>query len=327
MDSLSFDHIRGHERVLLVIKRILASDRLSHAYLFTGPDGIGKRLVAGAFAKTLLCSSGGTESCDRCASCTQADAGNHPDLHAVSPDKAAISIESIRELQQGLSRTSFAGRYKVCIVDDADTMTDAAQNAFLKTLEEPTPDTILFLITGKQYSLLPTIRSRCQQLAFQPLATEIAAALIIDKTGIDEQSAHLLASITAGSPGKALQVDIAEIEEMRERLVQGMSENYGKDLFSFAEAFSNDKELLDFRLNLARLWLRDLMYYKIYEKTDGVLNSDKTEDVVLQSRLWDLDKLVDALFRIEEHSLSLESNVNPRLVTEDLFLKLRPGEA
>ena len=323
---MGFDHIRGHERVLQVVSRIIVSDRLSHAYLFAGPDGIGKRLVAVAFAKTLLCSSGGTECCNRCASCVQVDSGNNPDLHIIEPDKTAIPIDSIRDLQQELSRTSFAGRYKVCIVDEAEKMTAAAQNALLKTLEEPSSETVLFLITGKQYRLLTTIRSRCQQLTFQPLAMKIAAALISDKAHVDEPTAHLLASLTGGSPGKALQVDISDIEEMRKQLLHHLSENQGKDLFFLAEDFSKDKELLDFRLNLARLWFRDLVHYKVYERTDGLVNSDSAEEIAVQSRLWRLDKLLETLFRIEEHSLSLESNVNPRLVTEALFSRLWPGE-
>ncbi len=322
---MGFDHIRGHERVLKILSRTIESDRLSHAYIFMGPDGIGKRLVAKAFAKMLLCSSGGAQSCDVCSSCRQVEAGTHPDLHVVEPEKGTVPVDSIRGLQQELSRTSFAGRYKVCIVDEAEKMNDASQNSLLKTLEEPTPETLLVLITGQPYQLLPTVRSRCQQVTFEPLATSVAAELIREKKSVDEATATLLASVTGGSPGKALSIDISDFEGLRERLVHGFGQDQGKELFSLAEELSREKETLDFRINLVRLWFRDLMIYKLYQGEEHLINRDKLEEIVAQSRLWSVEHLLNGLFWIEEHALSLEANVSPRLSMETLVLRMAPG--
>ena len=210
---MNFDQIRGHQKILKLLTQVVHTKRLAHAYIFSGLDGIGKRLTALALAKNLLCSSGGGKSCGICSACIQVDRGSHPDLMMIEPEKGVITIDSIRNLKRALSRKSFSGGYKVCLIDDADKMNLQAENALLKTLEEPTPDTVIILITGKPYRLLPTVLSRCQHLKFQPLAPFDASELIMaGVAGVERDDALLMASLTGGSPGKAFTLKVEQLK-------------------------------------------------------------------------------------------------------------------
>jgi len=323
---VSFQHIRGHEKILSILARIIKTRRVSHAYLFSGLEGIGKRLAAIAFSKTLLCSSAGLESCGNCSACVQVDQGNHPDLSLVEPEKGTITIDAIRNIKRGLSRTSFVGGYKLCVIDNAEKMNANAQNGLLKTLEEPTRDTVIFLVTGHPYLLLPTILSRCQHLKFQPLAPATAAALVMEKEAVDELTASLMVALTGGSPGKALGLEIDSFKELTESWVDRLSSPSARgkdpDLFALGEIFSRDKDSLHLKLNFLRLWFRDMILHKIYGDPERLLNRDKADVVALHGHHWSLEKLVKALFWIEDHHQAIDRNVNPQLSMEALFIKL-----
>lgn len=327
---MSFKHIQGHKKTIKILKQATKTGRLSHAYLFSGLEGIGKRLTAIALSKILLCSSKGSEPCGKCSACIQVERGNHPDLIMVSPLKGTIIIESIRNLKQELSRKSFAGGYKICLVDNAEKMSIQAENSLLKTLEEPPPDTIIILITGQPYRLLPTVLSRCQQIKFQPLSISTASELIRKKVDVDTKTASLLASLTGGSPGKALQLNVEYVKQLRDSWIEcsrTFSSAKGEDISNLAADFCRDKDTLDLRLNLLRLWYRDMIFYKIYGSSKELLNSDETKELVSQSSSLSLERLVDTLFCIEEYSQTLEYNVTPQLAVESLLLNLNSGNA
>ncbi|MFH0812344.1 MAG: DNA polymerase III subunit delta' [Pseudomonadota bacterium] len=308
-----------------LLTRIVSTKRLSHAYLFSGIEGIGKRLTAFALAKLLLCSSNGSESCGNCAACIQADRGNHPDLIIIEPKNGTITIDSIRTLKQQLSRKSFFGGYKICIIDEAEKMNVQAENALLKTLEEPSPKTVIILVTGQPYLILPTVRSRCQHLKFQPLPIAIAAQVIMEKRNVDRETASLMAQLTGGSLGKSLALDIEFLKEMRESWIERSKPVAGgkaKDIFDFAGDFCKDKETLALTLNLLRIWYRDLLRYTIYGNSDCLLNKDKANDVALHCSLWNVERLINILLWIEKFQQTLDSNVNPQLTMETLCVTL-----
>jgi len=327
---MNFNTIQGHDKTKRILKRAVKTGRLSHAYLFSGLEGIGKRLTAIALSKILLCPSHGLDPCGTCSACIQVEKGNHPDLMMISPtEKKTIPIESIRTLKQELSRKSFASGYKVCLIDDAETMTIAAENSLLKTLEEPPPDSIIILISAQPYRLLPTVLSRCQHIKFQPLPISTASALIRKKMNVDEETDSLLVSLTGGSPGKALQLNADYVKKLRDSWIkysEASSHASGEDIFNLAEDFCRDKDTLDLRLNLLRLWYRDMILYKVYGSSEKLLNSDKTEEIVLQSASWSLKKLLNALFCIEDYSQTLDYNVNHQLAVEALLINLNSGD-
>ena len=326
---VNFDQIRGHQKILELLTRVVHAKRLAHAYVFSGLEGIGKRLIARALAKKILCSSGGEKSCGTCSSCIQVDRASHPDLMMIEPEKGVITIESIRNLKRELSRKSFSGGYKVCLIDEADKMNLQAENALLKTLEEPTPDTVIILVTGKPYRLLPTVLSRCQHLKFQPLSLfDVSELIMAGAAGIERDEALLMASLTGGSPGKAFSLKLGELKGLRDSWISQtrFDVHDAKDEKEFIgeEKFLSDKENVDLKLNLFRLWYRDLVLYKIYGNFDCVLNKDKTEEIALQSSSLSLERLLNALFGAEKYSTTLEYNANPQLTLEAMLMMVNP---
>ena len=167
---MPFSSVTGHERPLRVLRRVLASGRVPHAQLFWGPDGVGKERVANDFAEVLLCANGGAlasgAACGVCPSCVKCAGGAHPDLHLLVAQKASISVDDVRRLQESLSYQAFERGRKVAIIRDSFRMTREASNALLKTLEEPPSGVYLVLLAHQRNQLLPTLVSRCQALRF-----------------------------------------------------------------------------------------------------------------------------------------------------------------
>ena len=202
---MTFDQILGHERQKEILNRALANGRLAHAYLFSGPDGIGKRLVAMALARAIVCHE--QRGCGQCLACRKIDHQNHPDLHTLEPDGTSIKIEQIRSFQRELNLKPLESPRKICIIEQADTMTVGAANALLKTLEEPRGDTLLILLTAQPNRLLETIRSRCQPLPFTRHPNSRIQAELERQLGIDATESHILAALSEGSFKKAFGKD------------------------------------------------------------------------------------------------------------------------
>jgi DNA polymerase III subunit delta' len=208
---MSWPQLVGHEAVWARLTRLLADERLPHALLFTGPPGIGKALLARRLAARLACTAADVRPCGECPGCRQIAAGSHPDLLAVAapdrsgkePRKKEIGIERARELKRFAQLHAVSAPRKMAILDDADRLSIAAQNALLKTLEEPPGQALIILITAAPGGLLPTVRSRCQLVLCQPLTdTQVRAVLIA--SDIAAYSADALAAAADGSPGRAM---------------------------------------------------------------------------------------------------------------------------
>ena len=182
---MGFADLIGHAKPLESIRAALANGRLHHAYLFVGPEGVGKHTIARALAQAVHCSELTGDYCGRCVNCASIIDGNHPDVRSVQPlpGKKEISIQQVRELERELRFRSFTGKRKIAIVDPADLMNVAAQNALLKTLEEPPDHSLIVLITPNGGGLLPTLRSRCLRLAFAPLARAEVAEVFAGEAG------------------------------------------------------------------------------------------------------------------------------------------------
>ncbi len=203
-----FDRIAGHERVVSAVRRALGSARTHHAYLFTGPEGVGKRLLALTLAKAVNCLHSDAElrPCDECRECQSIDAGRHPDVVVLTPDTSkarwVIKIEGVRQLVQQVRYKPYQGRRRVGIIDFAETLTEEGANAFLKTLEEPTGESMFVLVSAQPQRLLDTIRSRCQQLRFGPLPQATVERLCVEH-GMDPKDATVLAGFSDGSVSRA----------------------------------------------------------------------------------------------------------------------------
>ncbi|HXQ20559.1 MAG TPA: DNA polymerase III subunit delta' [Candidatus Acidoferrales bacterium] len=220
----TFGAVRGHGRVRETLRAAVAQQRLPHALLFAGPDGVGKRALALALAARLQCTAGGDDACGSCAACRQIAAGSHPDLQlvGVAPGKKEIGVERAREVKRFTQMQPLAGKVKIAIIDDAHMLTVAAQNALLKTLEEPPDRSVLILIANNPDALLPTVRSRCQRLQFSPLPADTVASIVAAQ-GVDPVAARELAALADGSPGRALALGGSLAGERRAQLLQALA--------------------------------------------------------------------------------------------------------
>ncbi len=227
--------IHGHDRVADQFRRMLAAHRLPSTFLFVGPEGIGKRTFAWKLAKGLLCLTGTThEPCHACPSCRYMDAGNHPDFHAIGKptDKRQLPMELLigdkdHRLREGLChdialKPALANR-RIAVLDDADALHSEAANCLLKTLEEPPPMSVLILIGTSLGHQLPTIRSRCQTVLFQPLTADQVVQVLLDTQCLDDhEHARLLAEASGGSPGEAIRLTDADRWQFRCRMLEAL---------------------------------------------------------------------------------------------------------
>ncbi|MCS6851971.1 MAG: DNA polymerase III subunit delta' [Gemmataceae bacterium] len=229
---MSWQRVRGHEPLVAAFSQAERSGRLAHAYFFFGPRGVGKRLFADEFAKALLCegrSAERLEACDWCAACRLVAAGTHPDLVAAQRPEgsSAIPIDVVRELCRHLALKPARGGRKIAILDDADDLYDpvtnhAAANAFLKTLEEPPPGSVLVLIGTDPEQQLPTIISRCQLICFRPLPGELMTELLRQQGITDPALVRRLVRLSGGSLGRALALADPALWEFRRTLIDGL---------------------------------------------------------------------------------------------------------
>ncbi len=201
---MSWNKIKGHQKGIAVLRKALAGERLPHAYIFTGDAGVGKTLVAAETGAAYLCMESRDQACGCCKSCVWISAGNHPDFYqlAMSDKKSHITVDAIRDALGWLSLKSITSNgCRIMIIPDADRMTTEAANAFLKALEEPPEGTLIILTTAHYESLLPTVISRCQKIAFSGLCEPEMSVIINEWDTFDTQDIRLLSRISGGSPG------------------------------------------------------------------------------------------------------------------------------
>ncbi len=267
--------IVGHEQAQRLLQAAVRAQRLAHAYLFTGPDGIGKRLVAQRWSMAINCEAPpntGFGGCGTCRACVMALAGSHPDLVVIEPDGLFIKIEQIRAVQTALGFTAWSGSRKIVLIDRADRLNQEAANCLLKTLEEPPPSSLLILISASPDDLLPTLRSRCHLIRFAPLDPEQLTPWLIAEQHWSADDAALVGAVAGGCIGKALAVDPSALREERDQIDHWISDSLGisdsglertgagQALFRLtegAETAAQTPEQFERTLRWLLLWLQD----------------------------------------------------------------------
>ena len=324
--------LAGQERAVAALERALREGRVAHAYLFVGPEGVGKRTLALKLAQALNCE--GTERpCGECAPCRRIAGGLHADVQTVAvepseegPQHKAISVGQVRDVERAVALNPFEGRWRVVIIDPADAMTTEAQNAFLKTLEEPPPHVVFVMVTARPERLLPTIRSRCRRLDFRLLpATAVEEALRAE--GAEPDRASLLARLSRGRVGWALAMarDPAQMERRREALASGraLAAMSVAERFDLAERLANDfrrdREPVLSLLGDWLEWWRDVLLVQS-GADEGAVSHDLLRELREDARRCpeaDVQGFVRSLMAARQH---LEDNVQARLVLEALLL-------
>ncbi len=321
-----FDGIYGHRKQIEILRNAILSDRVSHAYLFVGIEGVGKRTVALAFANALNCQNGKGEGCGRCASCRKIANNNHPDVRLVVAKKDNILIDQIRELQREMSLALYEARYRVVIIDQAEKMNPAAANCLLKILEEPPMKTVIVLVSRTLHLLLPTIVSRCQKIVFNPLPSETLAEAIVALGKADEKRAITLAGPSEGSLGRAFELLESPFVEDRKTLLRRLivlSDADISELFKLAEDSAKNKDEL--RETLEAVWtlFRDFLIWRHFQDKKLLVNIDLCEEIGKGASLFRTEAIVSMMELVSETRLQLERNINPRLLAERLFLEMR----
>lgn len=319
---MPFSEIIGHDHNIKLLQRSIERGRLHHAYIFSGPEGIGKKLTAISLAKTLNCLEMETDSCGRCIPCRKIEEGNHPDVKIVEADGQVIKIDQIRELQRELQFRPFEGKKRVFIIDSADRMGLPASNSLLKTLEEPPKDSVLILVTFNFHSLLPTIVSRCQRLSFSSLPIPDVEMMLVEKKGVDAATAHIIAAVSEGSIGDALREDEASILEERERVFTGFTGLKDRGMigiFKQAEEMAKDDDLGEI-LKVLKVLYRDMAVLKGGGR--GIINSDMVSRIGDEARDMPMDAILNGFDLISETEGLIKRNINKQLALEVMMMRL-----
>jgi DNA polymerase-3 subunit delta' len=335
---VSWQRVRGHEALVRAFDQARRKGRLAHAYLFTGPPGIGKHLFAAELARALLCENppgDRLEACDRCPGCFQVAAGTHPDLFTVSrPEETlTIPIDMMRELGRSLALKPARGRAKVAIVDDADSLNDpisgnASANCFLKTLEEPPPGSIILMIGTNPDLQLPTIRSRCQVVRFASLQPAVVAELLKSQGVDDPVLVERLARLSGGSLGQALALADPALWEFRRRLLQGLAQPQpdsvalARQWMQFIEEAGKEAAVHRRRASLVLRLLIGFLQDVLRLRVGGTPFLAEPEDLGLLRDLAnraDPEKLLELIERCLEGDAHIDRRVQLVLVLEGLL--------
>jgi len=324
-----FTSIYGQKKPIALLREAAEQNKLAHAYLFRGPDGIGKKKTALTLAAYLNCQNPlQQDACGHCASCRKYAGGNHPDLILVQPDGAAIKISQIRELKHTLTFPPLEARLRMIILEDIHTMRREAANSLLKTLEEPAPGNLLVLTADQRGEVLPTILSRCQIIPFGPLDHKAMVQLLMREEGMDESTAFTLAAVSEGSLGRAIflwQENLLSLrQEVIEKLLLGQfnrPETIGL-ILQLSEKLATLKENLSEFLDLLRLWYRDLILLAAGGPPTSITNKDLQDPLQETSHHLDISRLHEKLRCLDKAEKQLHRNCSSALVLETLFFDL-----
>jgi len=322
---MGFAEIVGHQKQVEIVRQALNHGRLHHAYLFVGMEGVGKKTIALGLAKAIHCSAATGDFCGECLDCARIQASNHPDVRIIEPlaGKKEISIQQIRELEKELNFRSFSGKKKIAIVDPATLMNLSAQNALLKTLEEPPQDSVLILIASNGGALLPTLRSRCLRVTFGPLARDLISGFLVSRKGLRAETAELLAAMSPGSLGAVVSIDTQELLDRRRewvQLISGLRAGDYRAAIDAAEALAGNKEDSLKFLEWVESWFRDLLAYSVTRNLQDVGNVDMLSEIQGQSATTDCERLFSLIAEAKAAVVAIQRNLNRRMVMENLLL-------
>ena len=322
----TFEEIRGNTPLVEQLRRSAASGRSSHAYLFLGGAGAGKRLIANTFAKALQC-EGEKRPCDSCKSCHAFNHGNHPDVIYFQPLKngKTYTIEDVREqLLETVDLKPFQYEKKIYIIEKADTLNIQSQNALLKTLEEPTAHAVFLLLAERAEAFLPTILSRVVVMKIRPLSAETIADYLMQAGHLAEES-HILSAYAQGRIGQALElVEDEGFREMRQdilgklEVLPSMSEGDAYLLAKDLEGYKNDLRFLD----IMELWYRDLLTAKSLREEGYLIQRDK-KDAIFRAAKEPAALLAKKAAAVRTARMRLAQNANFRLTMDVMLMDLK----
>ncbi len=327
---LGFEQIVGHEKIKEHFKQAALHRKFSHAYILNGEDGSGKGVLAKVFAAALQCEREGEGElpCGECRSCKQMESGNQPDVIWVRSDKASIGVDVVREQINATAHIKpFQSDLKVYVVPNADDMTEQAQNALLKTMEEPPSYVVLLLLVEDVERLLPTILSRCMTIYLKPIADEQVVEYLIRECKVPDYTAKMSATFAQGNLGKAIRYAASEdFAEMKDRVMLILRHMGNMKVHEMVEAIKwikQKKENVDDYLDLMGLWYRDVLLFKATNDANNLIFMEEFKYIAKEAGIRDYERLDSIIGALETAKIRLEANVNFDITMELLFLTLK----
>lgn len=324
-----FKDVIGHNDIIEYIQNAVSQDKVSHAYILNGERGSGKKMLADLFAMTLQCEEHTTSPCGECHSCKQAKSGNHPDIIHVKHEKPnTISVDDIRtQVNNDIVIKPYSSPYKIYIIPEADLLSVQAQNALLKTIEEPPAYAVIFLLTENAESLLPTIMSRCVMLKLRNIKTTLIKKYLMEQMQVPDYQADICAAFAQGNMGRAIMLASSEhfneIKEEALQLLRYINEMEISEIVSAIKKIGTYKLSVNDYLDIIMIWYRDVLIYKATKDVNGIVFADQLKYIKDRANKSSYEGIEIILDSLEKAKARLKANVNFDLVMELLLLTIK----
>ena len=324
-----FQDILGHEQIIEHLQNAIKTDKVSHAYILDGPDMSGKKMIADAFSMTLECEKKGTEPCMECHSCKQALGKNQPDIIYLQHEKPnTISVDDIRsQINNDIGVKPYSSPYKVYIVDEAEKMNVQAQNALLKTIEEPPAYAVILLLTNNAEIFLPTILSRCVRLSLKAVPDEKIKAYLMENYEVPDYKADVCVAFAQGNVGKAIELaeseDFNEIKNSALQLIKRLDDIELYEMTEAVKQISNYKLQINDYFDLMMIWYRDVLLYKATADVNKLIFKEEVYEIKKEASRSSYGGIENILEALEKAKIRLNANVNFDLVIELLLLTIK----
>ena len=326
---MGFKEIVGHEDIIAHFKSSIETGNVGHAYIISGDAGSGKKALAYAFADTLECEAGGTEPCGNCQSCLQISTGNYPDIITVTHEKPnLISVDEVREqLVNTVDVKPYKGKYKIYVIPDAELLNVQAQNAILKTIEEPPAYAVILLLTTNLDKLLETVQSRCLKLQTKPIRERDVLAYLMNVMGLTKEKAYFCLDFAQGNLGKAIKLaGNEEYAEIVDSVVNVLTHIGDMDVETLGKAVKDIEQFkmsMNDYMDLMMMWYRDAMMIKITGNVDKILFKNEFSTLKKQAGKLTFKSIEDKIDAIAKAEQRLLANANLEVTIELLLLTLK----
>lgn len=326
---IDFTEIIGHEDIIRHFKSSIELGKISQGYIINGETGSGKKTLTRALVKTLQCEEGGTEPCNHCKSCLQCETGNQPDIIWVTHDKPnVISVEEIRDqVNSDIDIKPYSSRYKIYVIEDAQLLNVNAQNALLKTIEEPPAYGIVIFLTTNADIFLQTIISRCVLLDLKPLKESVVMDYLKDNYDVSEYERKFAADFAQGKIGRAKTIiegtEFAHLKNNVMHVIKNVKDMTAADIMAVVKDVTNYKLTIDDYLDLMAMWFRDVLMFKSTNDTNYLIFSDEISLIKSQAEVMSYEGIQDILNSIDKVKVRLKANVNFDLCIELLIMAMK----
>lgn len=323
------DHILGNEIIKNHFRTAVKNHKVSHAYILEGERGCGKKMLSAAFAKILQCETQSECACGSCVSCVQMDHKDHPDVIWVSHEKPnTISVGEIREqVVNTIDVKPYKGPYKIYIIDEAEKLNDAAQNAILKTIEEPPEYAIIFLLTSNKGVFLPTILSRCIQLGIKPIQKQAVKRYLMKEYTIEEEKAEFFAGYSMGNIGKALEAfsseEFNQVRDMLLQILREINQSALYQIYASLKELKKQKKYYGDIFDILMIWYHDILILKSSGREEAVILKEEKEVLDKQKDDLDYENIENIINRIIEARAQIRVNVMADGAMESLFFDMK----